>query len=229
VSGTTAIALNQVTGLVVMTGTGRVLVTIPVPGPDPIPPGETMNGTPTRLSRTIRRGALPALGVGMLVLSACSSGGSSSPAQVAGGGGSQTVTITNTDSGRVLATSSGMTLYLSDQEKSSALCTSGACEAIWRPLTVSGGQTPSAPGKVGKELTTIKRADGTSQVAFEGRPLYTFSFDHGAGQVNGDGQRDSFDGTDFTWHAATPAGIATSGPSGSTYSSSAPSGNGYSY
>ena len=39
-----------------------------------------------------------------------------------------------------------------------------------------------------------------------GRPLYTFSFDHAAGQVNGDGQQDSFDGTDFTWHLATPAG-----------------------
>ncbi len=54
-----------------------------------------------------------------------------------------------------------------------------------------------------------------------GQTLYTFSFDHSAGQVNGDGQKDSFGGTYFTWHAATPTGTAAS--------SGTSKGSGYSY
>jgi predicted lipoprotein with Yx(FWY)xxD motif len=110
------------------------------------------------------------------------------------------------------------------------LCNSGACQAIWTPLTVSAGQTPTAPGKVASHLTTVKDANGSEQVAFNGRPLYTFSFDHSAGQANGNGQQDAFDGTKFTWHAATPAGAATTGGSGTSgYSSGSSSGNGYGY
>jgi predicted lipoprotein with Yx(FWY)xxD motif len=113
----------------------------------------------------------------------------------------------------VLTTSDGRTLYFSDQEKNKVLCVSGDCQAIWTPLTVLPGAKPSAPGKLAGELTTLKRSDGSEQVGLGGRPLYTFSFDHGAGDVNGDGQKDSFDGVDFTWHAATPSGNAPADPS----------------
>jgi predicted lipoprotein with Yx(FWY)xxD motif len=125
-----------------------------------------------------------------------------------------TVSVSDTSSGDVLTTSDGKTLYFSDQERNKVLCDSGACQAIWTPLTVSSGDQPSAPGTVGSELTTLKRSDGSEQVALDGRPLYTFSFDHSAGDVNGDGQKDSFDGIDFTWHAATPIGKAPAAPSG---------------
>ena len=181
-----------------------------------------MRTTITRHGPALRRGVLPTLAVCVLALSACSSGGSSTYAQDSGGSDGMTVTVSETDSGRVLATSSGETLYVSDQETNKVLCTSGACEAIWTPLTVSAGR-PSAPGSVAKELTTIERPDGTPQVAYDGRPLYTFSFDHGAGQVNGDGEKDSFDGTDFVWHAITPTGgVPSAGSSSPTTSPSSP-------
>src|SRR5699024_6257343 len=110
---------------------------------------------------------------------------------------------------------------------------------IWAPLTVTAQQRPTAPSGVAEDLGTIERGDGSEQVTFDGKPLYTFSFDHGSGQVNGNGQSDSFDGTDFTWHAATPDGAApASGSSespgeydspGSSGSSSGSSSGGYRY
>ena len=186
-----------------------------------------MNTPTTRRSRAIRSGgALSVAVAGLLVLAACSSGGStateSSPASSSG----TTVTVRDSGGMTVLATSSGRTLYDSDQENGKVLCTSGACTAIWSPLTVTGDQKPTASGGLGNELTTIRLADGTRQVAIDGHPLYTFSFDHSAGEVNGNGQSDSFDGTDFTWHAATPSGAASNPTSGS---SSGSSGQGYGY
>ena len=66
-----------------------------------------------------------------------------------------------------------------------------------------------ARGRLAHDLGTIKRPDGSTQVVLDGRPLYTFSFDHGAGQVGGDGQTDSFDGTELhlaRGHADRPGG-----------------------
>jgi predicted lipoprotein with Yx(FWY)xxD motif len=134
----------------------------------------------------------------------------------------------------VLATADGRTLYESEQENGTVLCKSSACTAIWVPLTVAAGQKPTAPGQVTGMLSTVMRPDGTAQVALDGKPLYTFSIDQGAGQLKGDGQRDSFDGTDFTWHLATATGgsaPAPSAPAPSAPASSAPasSGGGYTY
>jgi predicted lipoprotein with Yx(FWY)xxD motif len=182
----------------------------------------------TRPSHAIRSGgALSLAAAGLLVLAACGSGGSTAAATSPGSSSGTTVTVRDSGGMSVLATSSGRTLYVSDQEKGKVLCTSGACNGIWAPLTVTGGQRPTASGGVADELTTTKLADGTRQVTFDGQPLYTFSFDHSAGQVNGDGQTDSFDGTDFTWHAATPSGSDSTPMSGSSSGSSDDYGYGY--
>ena len=178
--------------------------------------------TPTsRCSRTFRSGAaLSAAAVGLLVLAGCGTAGNTAAASGPSASGT-TVTVRDAGGMSVLATSSGQTLYASDQEKGKVLCASTACEAIWIPLTISSGQQPSAPEALTGELSTVQRPDGSPQVALDDQPLYTFSFDHSAGQVNGDGQSDSFDGTDFTWHAATPTGTNPAS------SSSAGSGFGY--
>jgi predicted lipoprotein with Yx(FWY)xxD motif len=99
---------------------------------------------------------------------------------------------------------------VSDQEDGTVLCKSGACKAIWHPLTITGGMHPTAPPRLPAGLTTLARPDGQTQVAFDGKPLYTFSFDHSAGKFGGDGQVDTFDGTNFTWHVATIGRIAQS-------------------
>jgi predicted lipoprotein with Yx(FWY)xxD motif len=170
--------------------------------------------------------------MGMLALAACSSGGSSgsTPPPATGTAGSSTTTVTiGNASGQtgVLATAAGRTLYTSDQEDGTVICRSSACTAIWLPLTVGAGQSPVAPSQLTGKLSTVMRPDGTTQVALDGKPLYTFSFDRAAGQDNGDGQKDSFDGTNFTWHVAR-ANSAGSAPSATAPSASS-GGGGYGY
>jgi predicted lipoprotein with Yx(FWY)xxD motif len=180
----------------------------------------------TPRSRAIRSGgALSAVAAGLLLLTACGSGGGTATATSPGSSSGMTVTVRDVGGMKVLTTSSGRTLYFSDQENGKVLCTSGACNAIWAPLTVTAGQKLTAAAGVTDDLTTLKLPDGTRQVAFDGEPLYTFSYDHGAGQANGDGKTDSFDGTDFTWHAATPTGSGSTPSSGSSSGSS----HGYGY
>jgi predicted lipoprotein with Yx(FWY)xxD motif len=184
-------------------------------------------------TRWLRRGVLPVIAVGVLALAGCgSNGGSSSSATSGSGSSGDTVTVRHDGGQTVLTTASGRTLYMSDQEHGHVLCTSGDCEAIWNPLTVAAGGRLRAPSTVASELGTVKRPDGSRQVTLEGSPLYTFSFDHSAGQVNGDGQKDSFDGTNFSWHAATPTGGQSTGQAAGTpsspYSSGGSSG-GYHY
>jgi predicted lipoprotein with Yx(FWY)xxD motif len=128
----------------------------------------------------------------------------------------------------VLVDSSGHTLYTSEQEESGKIvCASSDCEAIWTPLTVQKGEQPTGPSDVAGKLGTVKRPDGSIQVTYKGGPLYTFTFDHSAGQVNGNGTKDSFDGTNFVWHAATATGAAVAPGGGS--SSPDDSGGGYGY
>jgi len=179
----------------------------------------------------LRRAVLPTLAIGVLALAGCSSnGGSSSTASDSGQGSASVVTVSDASGRSVLVNADGKALYVSDEEKGGkVLCTSGACGAIWTPLTVQGKNSLTAPPPLAKKLGTVGRPDGSTQVTLGGRPLYTFSFDHSAGQVNGDGTQDSFDGTDFTWHVATPSGQAAAAPS-SPSSSSTPYGNGgYNY
>lgn len=179
---------------------------------------------------------LAGLGVlGALVLAACGSSGSGGGGtHTATGSGGTTLTV-RTEAGRsgVLATADGRTLYESAQEHGTALCTSSACTAIWVPLTVPAGQTPTAPSQVAGTLSTIMRPDGTAQVALDGKPLYTFSVDGGAGQVKGDGAHDSFDGTDFSWQVATATGggapVPSAPASSAPASSAAGSSGGYTY
>lgn len=180
-----------------------------------------------RISHPHPRAALPALAIGVLALAGCGSNGGSSSATSGGQDTGQVVTVSNATGHSVLVDAEGKALYLSDEEKNGkVLCTSGACNAIWTPLTVTTKGGLTAPPPLAKKLGTVSRPDGSMQVTLNGQPLYTFSFDHSAGEVNGDGTQDSFDGTNFTWHVATPSGqVAPSSPS----SSASPYTKGYGY
>ena len=148
---------------------------------------------------------VPSLLAGAALLAACSSGSSGSGTP-AGGGATTSVSIRSTSGGDVLADQRGRTVYFSDQERTMLRCISSACAAIWTPVTVSGRVT--APSGLRGTLGAITRPDGGRQVTLDGRPLYTFSFDHSAGETGGDNVQDSFDGVHYTWHAATASGTA---------------------
>jgi predicted lipoprotein with Yx(FWY)xxD motif len=179
-----------------------------------------------------KRVALPALALGVLALAGCGSHSGSSSTATGGQDSGTVVTVSDASGHSVLVNADGKALYISDQEKGGkVLCTSGACGAIWTPLTVTSKSSLTAPPPLAKKLGTVARPDGSTQVTLDDRPLYTFSFDHSAGEVNGDGTRDSFDGTNFVWHVATPSGkAASSASSSSTTAPSSPYGiGGYSY
>jgi predicted lipoprotein with Yx(FWY)xxD motif len=82
----------------------------------------------------------------------------------------------------------------------------------WVPLTVSAGTIPTGGAGVTGVLATVTRPDGSNQVTYDGRPLYTFTPDGGPGKSGGNGARDSFGGTDFLWHAVAISGSAPPPP-----------------
>lgn len=121
----------------------------------------------------------------------------------------------------VLVDRNGHTLYdLSVERKSRFICTTKACLSFWHPLVVAKGTKPT--GQVA--LSTIKRPDGSIQVAYKGAPLYTFVQDLKPGDVKGEGFKDV-----GVWHAAsTGATTAKTAPAPSTGTTSS-GGGGYTY
>jgi predicted lipoprotein with Yx(FWY)xxD motif len=135
-----------------------------------------------------------------------------------------TQSIDGTD---VLVDADGRALYTSDQEQDGdVVCTTG-CLEIWDPVLVSE-LAGASPTDLGPDFGTLERPDGGRQLTLSGTPLYSFT-EEGPGELTGDGLVDSFDGTEFTWTAATSGEVATSDDSESTddSESGAPDGGGY--
>jgi len=141
-----------------------------------------------------------------LALAGCGSG-DASPAPA----GQPAITVTARDitgTGNTLVTAAGATLYFADQETDGHILCVGPCIRFWTPLTVSTGTVPTAGPGIGGALATVARPEGGLQVTYDGRPLYTFSQDGGAGHADGNGATDAFGGTEFHWHAAAVTGSA---------------------
>jgi predicted lipoprotein with Yx(FWY)xxD motif len=133
------------------------------------------------------------------------------------------VTLHATKVGKVLATSSGRTLYLFMADKHGRSACYGKCATDWPPLMKKGKVSVSA-GLKAKLLGTTKRKNGKLQVTYKGHPLYLFSLDHGAGQIAGQGLN-FFGGKWFVVSAAgkaneksPPAGGGTTTSGTTTYS-----------
>ena len=131
-------------------------------------------------------------------------GGSSSSSSSSTPASSETVSLADVAGvGDVLVDSQGNALYSPDQETGGKVLCLDACTSIWEPLTVTNGSNPSGPSDVSSKLGVIERPDGTKQVTYEGKPLYTFVEDREPDTVAGNGVTDSFDGMSFTWHVAS--------------------------
>jgi predicted lipoprotein with Yx(FWY)xxD motif len=142
--------------------------------------------------------------VAVLALAACGGAGrDSSDSSPAAQSGDDTATVSVEElgnSGRVLVDSAGNALYAADEEADSSVVCTGACTSFWIPLTIDGG-APSG-NSLPSELAVVERGDGTRQVTFDGKRLYTFIEDE-PGEVTGDGFSDAFDGQQFTWHVVS--------------------------
>jgi predicted lipoprotein with Yx(FWY)xxD motif len=161
-----------------------------------------------------------------LVAAACGAAKSSSSASATGTKGGRTIVMARQipGAGTVLVDASGQPLYAADQEASGMVHCNGTCTSFWKPLTISGGSpTASVNGKLG----VVTRPDGSRQVTFNGKLLYTFTLNQ-PGKVTGDGFMDAFSGQHFTWHvirvsgasAASGGSQAGGGGSGGTQGSS---------
>jgi predicted lipoprotein with Yx(FWY)xxD motif len=84
--------------------------------------------------------------------------------------------------GQRLETENGMTLYTYDRDRPNRSACENGCERTWHPLLTGMMAVSTSP-----EWTLVRRADGTKQWAFQGKPLYTNVDDIDAGTRNGEG------------------------------------------
>jgi predicted lipoprotein with Yx(FWY)xxD motif len=106
--------------------------------------------------------------------------------------------------GVVLVNSRGLTLYMfvPDHQKK-VTCTSAACVAIWPPLKIKKGQSPTASGAAKKTLLGVDKSPaGYSVVTYNHWPLYTYITDTKPGQTSGQGVNNS----GGKWYVLSPSG-----------------------
>jgi predicted lipoprotein with Yx(FWY)xxD motif len=90
--------------------------------------------------------------------------------------------------GEALVDGEGRTLYLftNDTQNAGTSACTGDCLVAWPPLLTDGD--PAAGGGVDEAmLGTITLPDGTTQVTYNGWPLYYYAEDTAAGDANGQG------------------------------------------
>jgi predicted lipoprotein with Yx(FWY)xxD motif len=111
--------------------------------------------------------------------------------------------------GKVLVDSHGRTLYVFHGDnpplyhfhENPAPSCYGYCAEFWPPLLTTGA--PKGTGGVEKRmLGTVSRGDGTTQVTYDGHPLYRCSEDVQPGEANGD----DVEMFQEAWYAVSPAG-----------------------
>jgi predicted lipoprotein with Yx(FWY)xxD motif len=139
-----------------------------------------------------------------------SAGSGNAPAATSGTG----LHVASTSLGKVLVDQQGMTVYLLTADGRNQSTCSTSCLSVWPAVT---------PGhsKLGVPVGSTKTPDGTSTATVAGQPVYTFTNDHGPGDVSGEGIQ-TFGGT---WYAVSASGQAVMANStSSSGSSSSPSG-----
>jgi predicted lipoprotein with Yx(FWY)xxD motif len=97
------------------------------------------------------------------------------------------LTASNATLGKtILVNATGFTLYTYANDTAGTSNCTGSCATVWPPLTPGSGAPTGGTGVTGT-LATITRSDGTKQVTYNGKPLYTFQSDSSAGKASGDG------------------------------------------
>jgi predicted lipoprotein with Yx(FWY)xxD motif len=89
------------------------------------------------------------------------------------------VVLRTTSIGEVLATTRGMTLYITDRDRFNRSTCTEACAQQFPPLLAAPDAQPAG------DYALVRRNDGSAQWSHRGRPLYTFSGDAAPGDVTG--------------------------------------------
>jgi predicted lipoprotein with Yx(FWY)xxD motif len=157
------------------------------------------------------------LAAALLLVTGCSGTGGKS----AGAGNDSQVTVTSRSGqlGDYLTDGKGRALYLFMADSGGSSACADDCAKFWPPLTAAGAATSTGAAS-SEKLNQITRAGGEKQITYNGHPLYYYSGDKGANDLNGQGLND-FGGQ---WWLVSPQGEAiTKAGTGS------PSDGGYGY
>ena len=98
------------------------------------------------------------------------------------------VQLADSELGRVLTDSAGMTLYLFTPDEAGAPTCVGGCAQAWPPVLVDDvAELLAAEGIDASTLSTVEHPDGGQQLKIGKWPLYTFSGDASPGDTTGQG------------------------------------------
>jgi predicted lipoprotein with Yx(FWY)xxD motif len=101
------------------------------------------------------------------------------------------------DLGVFLTDSSGKTLYYFTRDTAGASTCTDNCIVRWPAFSAEPVTAPSLMKPA--DFSAITRADGIKQIAYRGKPLYSYAGDAKPGEVNGQG-------IGGTWYVATVSG-----------------------
>jgi predicted lipoprotein with Yx(FWY)xxD motif len=134
----------------------------------------------------------------VIVLSACAT---ATPAPAASRPTGPAVINVNENAtlGPILVDSKGMTLYLFTNDTPNTTTCYNSCATSWPPLLTNGAPT-AGTGVSASLLGTTTRTDGTTQVTYNGWPLYYFISDQVAGDTTGENVQN-------IWFVVTPEGV----------------------
>jgi len=104
--------------------------------------------------------------------------------------------IAETNLGTIVVDEAGRTLYMFVPDDQSESVCYDQCATTWPPFT---DEASTGDGVDASLLGTSPRTDGSSQVTYNGWPLYYFAGDGAAGDTNGQGLND-------VWYVISPAG-----------------------
>jgi predicted lipoprotein with Yx(FWY)xxD motif len=153
----------------------------------------------------------PALAVPLIAVAIAGCGGGSGSAkatpsttttkQSSGSGAAATVNVRSTSLGKILVDSRGRSLYLFEKDTGPKSTCSGACASAWPPFGTKG-KPMAGTGVKAALLGTTTRFDGTSEVTYNGHPLYYYAGDQKAGDTNGQ----DLNQFGASWYVVSPAG-----------------------
>lgn len=89
-------------------------------------------------------------------------------------------------SGGMLVDAKGMTVYTYDKDSAGKSSCTGMCAQNWHPVKAGDATLP-------EPYSVVTRDDGSKQLAYKGKPLYTFVKDKKPGDMAGDKAKD-------VWH-----------------------------
>lgn len=114
-----------------------------------------------------------------------------------------TLTLATGAPGSYVADNTGRAVYVLEGDENGSKC-AGDCMAAWPPLLADAPPVAGSPTLQGVMIGTVERSDGTTQVTYNGHPLYLYAKDTAAGNTMGQGVTDTWG----EWYLVGPTGVA---------------------